>query len=128
MVVFITSFKEAKMHNRPNPQSIARWQPKGFDYPELQMLAPFREDGSPILWKQMGPDQYKDEYMKAIGSRFYDQIRPWLQQLKATEDVSLCCWCDETRTWCHGTIVGRIIESTRPDIDVVYLAGRPGVF
>ena len=116
------------MHNRPNQQSIARWQPKGSDLSELRLLAPFREDGSPIYWQNITPEKYREEYMAAIGSRYYDQIRPWLQQLKASESVTLCCWCDETRTWCHGTLVGRIIESGRPDIDVVYLAGRPGVF
>lgn len=111
------------MHDRPNPQSIARWQPKDSNLPELKMWAPFRADGTPIYWKQISPEQFKDEYMKAIGSRFYEQIQPWMKQLKASDELTLVCWCstENGRMFCHAELVGQIIESARPDIEVVYL-------
>lgn len=123
MTIFITSFQNARKNDMPNPVSIARWEPAGFDFPVLLMWAPFREDGTPIYWKSMTPERYKAEYMKAIGSRFYDQIQPWLKQLKATESMTLTCWCSTKngRTFCHGQLVGQIIESARPDIEVVYV-------
>ena len=125
LTIYITSFVDAKRRGRPNATSIARYQPAGFDYPELRMLAPFREDDSPIYWKEYTAETFKDEFMKALASRF-DRIQMWARGLRMNDDLTLCCWCDSTRSWCHSTLVGQILESLRPDIEIVYLDGRPG--
>ncbi|SMB96816.1 hypothetical protein SAMN00808754_1668 [Thermanaeromonas toyohensis ToBE] len=109
---------------RATPYSVARWQPRGYRYPELRVLAPLLPDGRPI--KRVSPDKYLDLYAGALASRWQDVKKTvsWLKKV----DAALCCWCNPERQkgyeklFCHTILIGFLLEEA--GVPVVYLDGR----
>lgn len=104
-MIYLQSFFSSP---RAEAFSVARWQPRGFSYPEIRCLAPFDADGRPI--RGLSPERYLEVYAVALASR-WPEIRRALEYLKR-RDVSLLCWCNPERQrgypklFCHTILVG----------------------
>lgn len=120
MMIYLQSFFSKPL---ATPYSVARWQPQGYDYPELTPFIPIL-DGRPI--KGVPPDAYLELYAKALASR-WDAVRHVVKWLRG-KDVTLCCWCNPSRQkhyerlFCHTILIGFLLE--KAGIEVMYLDGR----
>lgn len=134
MKVYLTSFVKSVEYNCPK-YSVARRQPKGFNYPELKFLAPISSTGE-ILRLSTFPNDPVANYAIALKEAYkyrWDVIKSWLCSL--SEDIALCCWCPYSKSTqrqlkeygvfvCHTGLVGQMIRKWRPDIEVVLDSDR----
>ncbi len=126
--VILTSFREAKNHDCIK-FSIARWQPKGYKYPELRWLMPYYADGKPIIG--IPPDEHRLAYESSVltPDNTVAQLVGLISSTEDEETVAFLCWCNPLRQpppkklMCHRILVGYWIEDHYPDIEVVYLDG-----
>lgn len=120
-LIYLQSFFSSP---RAEAFSVARWQPRGFSYPEIRCLAPFDADGRPI--RGLPPERYLEAYAVALASR-WPEVRRALEHFKR-RDVSLLCWCNPKRQrgypklFCHTILIGFLAE--RFGLPVMYLDGR----
>lgn len=133
-MVILTSFKKSKEVIKKlklsidNVYSVARFQPKGYNYKELRFLAAEDEYGNKLLLKDFkNPEkEFKEALKRSYRKKIY-QIVEWLKSLKEEENIVLCCWCpyssqkDNKNHYflCHNGIIGQIIERNRPDITII---------
>lgn len=109
---------------RAAPYSVARWQPKGYDYPSIQALVPFDEYSRPI--RKVPPDEYLELYAAGLRSRRLE-VELAVGFLR-DRDAALCCWCNPQRQkgypklFCHTVLIGFLLESH--GVPVCYLDGR----
>lgn len=89
--------------------SIARSQPKQFDYPAYKNLAPKYS-----TLKLKDPDKYNAKYFEKLKvlspQKVYENIVRWWG-----EDVILCCW-EKAGEWCHRRAVAEWLEDS---LDIV---------
>ncbi|MEW6226517.1 MAG: hypothetical protein AB1700_00250 [Bacillota bacterium] len=120
MVYLQSFFSEPKAE----PYSVARWQPKGYDYPCIQVLAPFDECSWPI--RKVPQDEYLELYAAGLRSRRLE-VELAVGFLR-DRDATLCCWCSPERQkgypklFCHTVLIGFLLESR--GVPVCYLDGR----
>ena len=110
------------------PFSVARWQPKGYNYKIINFLQPNRIDGTAI--KKLPPDQYLIEYCKTLNNNL-ERIKSMVDNLKDNRmDLTFCCWCNLQRQkpyeklFCHTILLGYLFEKLSPETEVVYLDSR----
>lgn len=109
---------------RAKPYSVARWQPRGYNYPELRVFAPLLTDGQPI--RKVPPDVYLELYAEALASR-WGEVKKAVSWLR-NADAALCCWCNPQRQkgyerlFCHTILIGFLLEEA--GVTVAYLDGR----
>ena len=110
------------------PLSVARWQPKHYNYKSIPYLVPKKENGSDI--KHVTPEEYLKEYCKTL-KRNWSSIEKMISNLKNDDrEFTLCCWCNKSRQkqykklFCHTILIGYLIEYLAPEIKVIYLEGR----
>ncbi len=126
--VILTSFRDAKNHHCTK-FSIARWQPKGYSYPELKRLAPYYQDGRPI--KGISPYEFRIAYETNVLTQdsATAQLVSVIASMGYNETIALLCWCNPSRQpppkklMCHRILVGYWIENHCSDVEVVYLDG-----
>ncbi len=127
MKIYLQSFFSA--HKEGKQLSVARWQPKGFDYLTVDFLVPRGVDGRDI--KNLSPEEYLVEYSKVL-YRNGNKVVGFLNKMKekGIDECSFCCWCNTNRQdgydklFCHTILIGYLIEKVCPDIEVIYLDGR----
>jgi hypothetical protein len=129
-MIVLTSFRKAK-HYQGQKFSIARFQPAGFAYPELDFLAATDEHGDKLLLSQFNnplPD-YEQALAKGYKQR-WAKIKAWLESLTEKETIVLCCWCPYSQSTknqirdfgsfcCHSGIIGQMVNKYRPDISIL---------
>lgn len=139
MPVVLTSFQRSKEiirklslagAERIFTYSVARFQPKGFNYEELKFLAANGKNGKLLLRNFKNPVRDYAEALKEGYLSRWNEIKKWLDSLKEEETIILCCWCphssqtnkqiDRFGTFCcHTGLIGKMINKHRPDITVV---------
>ena len=134
-MVILTSFQKSKGFGG-DKFSVARFQPKGFKYPDLLFLAAQDKRG-----QKMALDNYIEPvagFAKALHEAYmsrWNDIEPWLNSLTENKDIVLCCWCpysdsskEEVKLFgtfaCHSGLIGQLINKHRPDITVMLDADR----
>lgn len=130
-MVILTSFKQSVKY--PSEKfSIARIQPKGFNYKELKFLAAIDEKGKKLQLKNLQEDSlngYKETFKRGLKKRWHS-VNAWLNSLSPDKDIVLCCWCPYSESSskqmkeygafaCHSGLIGQMIRKNRPDIQVV---------
>jgi hypothetical protein len=125
MRVVLTSFRDSV--NWAGPKfSTARWQPKGFKYPELPFLAPWDPDNGRKM-VHLEPGVFREKYERLL-ERNAGEIRAFFEQ-RNDEQIVLCCWCHPRRQrgyerlYCHTILLGYWIERNL-GLDVVMADGR----
>ncbi len=126
--VLLTSFRDAPKHDCVK-YSIARWQPKGCNYPSLKRLAPHYANGLAI--KNLPPDEYRLAYETSVLSQdsAISELAALVGSVMDGETIALLCWCNPSRQpppkklMCHRILVGYWIEDHVPFMNVVYLDG-----
>ena len=136
-MIILTSFKRSKEImkqlniNRGNIYSVARWQPKGYNYKELPFLSATDKNGSKLLLRNF--ENPVEDYANALREGYkarWEEIKRWLDSLDNDKDIILTCWCPySTQTQkqikeygtfcCHTGLIGKMINKNRPDITVV---------
>ncbi len=134
-MVILSSFKKSgKVMERLGMEkdgvfSVARFQPKGMRFKELEFLSATDEHGNPLRLRHLSPEEYKEAYRQKLKSR-WKEVKMWLEDLREEEDIVLLCWCPHSRSsakllekegrfFCHTGLIGRLINNYRPDITVV---------
>ena len=132
MPVLITSFKMSPQYRYTfNVFSVARFQPKGFNYPELPFLAAKGPDGEKLLLRDFVDPL--DGYKKALFAGYTARkrsVKTWLQNLDPDENIVLACWCPYSSSSrrqlarfgtfaCHTGLIARMINKHRPDVNVI---------
>jgi len=125
--VVLTSFHRARKMEGAK-FSICRFQPAGFDYPELRFLAAEDANGHRIRLQDAGDlDRFVELYRQGIANR-WREVKAWLDSLKPdAKPTLLLCWCpfsEQTRAsvkasdsfLCHSGLVGKLINMHRPDV------------
>ncbi len=87
MIVVLTSFKQSTKLSGLK-YSIARWQPKQYSYPELDIFT------HPYMLRDFGGDV--QAFYGAVSSLFQTrlyEIEQWLEQSTDSYPSILCCWC-----------------------------------
>lgn len=130
-MVILTSFKQSVKY--PGEKySIARIQPKGFNYKELKFLAAIDEKGKKLQMENIQDDTlnvYKEALRRGLKKRWH-LVNAWLNSLSHDKDIVLCCWCPYSESSskqmkeygtfaCHSGLIGQMIRKNRPDIQVV---------
>ena len=96
MRVVLTSFRDSVNWEGPK-FSTARWQPRGFEYPELQFLAPWDPDtGKKMV--HLEPDVFREKYERIL-EKNASQIKTFFEE-RDDDQIVLCCWCHQARQ--HG--------------------------
>lgn len=109
--------------------SIARWQPKGCNFPTLNYLAPYKSFGIPI--KGIQPNEYRMQYEHYVlsDSAIQHTLRKFILSMNDDESVAFMCWCNPSRQstheklFCHRILVGYWIEENIPGVEVIYEDG-----
>lgn len=125
MKVYLTSFWDRDIINNPKIQkySIARWQPKRFNFKELNFFKPILA-GYPIT--KVAPEYYIHLYAQAL-RRNYGKISDWF--FKQKKDTALLCWCNNRRqerfenVMCHTIIAGWVLEDLNNDLSNEFIYG-----
>ena len=134
-MIVITSFKESVNIRKyqsfidANTYSVARFQPKHFDYIQLHFLSAKDVNGNRLrLTGENKFQTYKSKLLEYYKTQKSD-IHNWLKSLRNDDKDLICCWCPYSNTTknqmnvfgtfvCHTGIVGQLINVARPDIDV----------
>jgi hypothetical protein len=134
-MIILTSFKESRnilkrsAFSDASCYSVARFQPAGFNYPELPFFFAVDIHGNKLsLTRSGGLDEYKKELNAYYGSIWVD-ITDFVRGLDPDETNMFCCWCphashskEQMRIYntfvCHTGLVGRAIQYIRQDIDI----------
>lgn len=109
---------------KAEPYSVARWQPKGYNYPSVQVLVPFDEFGRPI--RKVPPGEYLELYAAGLRARRLE-VELAVEFLR-NRDATLGCWCNPERQkghsklFCHTVLIGFLLENR--EVPVCYLDGR----
>lgn len=121
--VVLTSFRDApKIPDVGEKYSIARWQPKGCNYPRFPVAI------QPYFERHLSPPDYQVKY-EALLKRNYDDLYAFFSTLCPQETMTLLCWCNLDRQkgydklYCHRILVGYWIEKNFPSYTVVYRDG-----
>lgn len=119
--VLITSFRRSKTLDFAT-YSVAVYQPKGFNYPELTMLK-ILDGGRWIMPHNfIRFDEPLHAYHQALRNLYHEReqhIRAWLAEDSLA--VAICCWCPyekaaqrQLKEWgtfvCHTSVVGEILQ------------------
>lgn len=125
--VILTSFHRGK-RLQGDKFSICRFQPAGFELPELRFLAAEDSYGQKLRIKDAGgPEKFAQLYREALVSR-WKEVKDWLDSLRqATCPIILLCWCpfsEETRIsvktdgtfFCHSGLIGKLINRQCPEV------------
>lgn len=125
--VILTSFHRAKKM-QGQKFSICRFQPAGFEFPELRFFAAEDVQGQRIRIGDVGgAERFAELYREALVSRWKD-VKDWLDSLRsAPGPVLLLCWCpfsEETRVsiktgdtfLCHSGLIGKLINRHCPEV------------
>jgi hypothetical protein len=130
-MVILTSFKQSVKY--PGEKfSIARIQPKGFNYKELKFLAAIDDKGKKLQLKNLQEDSlngYKEALKRGLKKRWH-LVKSWLDSLSSDKDIILCCWCPYSESSskqmneygafaCHSGLIGRMVRGKRPDIQII---------
>lgn len=121
-MILLTSFK--KKPNSFTGISVARWQPRGYRFPVIKMLAPIDRYGDPLTGFK-DHQEYRRLYKAALSDRS-EAIHSWLASLSTKIDLALCCWCtiEQQRLkgyetiMCHTILLAHTIKRYRPDVMV----------
>jgi hypothetical protein len=121
-MILITSFK--KKPKFITGISISRWQPRGFNFASLKLLAPIDRFGK-RLEGFLDHNEYRKLY-KAVLMERKAAVEAWLETLDRNKDIALVCWCNIEQQrlkgyetiMCHSILVGNTIKKHRPDIMV----------
>lgn len=128
--VILTSFDRADKH--PGHKfNIARWQPNGRAYRDLQWLAPRDVDDGADL-KHLEPDIFREKYENVLDHWGWATRQFFIGCLGTVglSQIVLCCWCNFRRQaqyeklYCHSILLGYWLEDNIPGIKVHYLEGR----
>lgn len=108
--------------------SICRFQPAGYEFPELRFLAAEDARGQRLRIGDVGgAERFAELYREALASR-WKQVRDWLDSLRsASGPILLLCWCpfsEETRVsvkasssfLCHSGLIGKLINRHCPEV------------
>jgi len=125
--VILTSFHRSR-RMRGQKFSICRFQPAGFEFPELRFLAAEDACGQRLRIGDVGgAEQFAELYREALASR-WKEIRDWLDGLrKSPGPALLLCWCpfsEETKAsvktggsfLCHSGLIGKLINKHCPEV------------
>lgn len=125
--VILTSFHRAKKM-QGQKFSICRFQPAGFEFPELRFFAAEDARGQRIRIGDVGgAERFAELYREALVSR-WKEVKDWLDSLRrAPGPVLLLCWCpfsEETRVsvktggtfLCHSGLIGKLINRHCPEV------------
>ncbi len=124
--IILTSFHRAKrMHG--NKFSICRFQPAGFELPELRFFAAEAANGQKLRIRDAGgPEKFAQMYREALESR-WKEVKDWLNSIRrANSPIILLCWCpfsEETKVsiktdgnfYCHSGLIGKLINRHCPE-------------
>ncbi|MBE0427682.1 MAG: hypothetical protein IBX72_13700 [Nitrospirae bacterium] len=130
MAVILTSFEESKKLSCPK-FSVSVYQPRGFKYPALKFLTATDKDGNKLHLKDLSQDTVK-EYEEKLREKYkvmWSSIDAWMKSLRPDDEIALCCWCPHSNTsrkhiekhgrfFCHTSLIGKMVEKYRPDIEV----------
>jgi len=107
--------------------SICRFQPAGFELPELRFLAAEDANGQKLRIKDDGgPERFAQLYREALASR-WNEVKDWLDSIRrAPGPILLLCWCpfsEETKAsvksdgtfLCHSGLVGKLVNRQCPE-------------
>ena len=135
MPVILSSFKRyghlaRYLGYKPRAYSVARYQPRGSCFPELDFLAPPSEMSVP---RNHGAFEdylafYESGLKQAYAER-WSEIKGWLDSLERDDVTALLCWCPYTDLAeeqsiqfgsfaCHTGLIGKMLNRHRPDIEV----------
>lgn len=129
MAIILTSFNRSKEIDGLK-FSISRFQPKGFQLPELNFLAAVDRDGKKMLLRNyIDPIRGYEKALRDAYKERWDRIKKWLDELSSAKDIVLCCWCPYSQATkeqiqvfgyfaCHSGLIGLMIEKHRPDIKI----------
>jgi hypothetical protein len=92
--------------------SISNSEPDGTNIPNLGIFVPEWTAVSQFK-KDKDWDKYVASYRELCRSR-WSQIKIWLDGLDPSIPQTLCCWEPEP-TYCHRSLVAKIVEKYRPD-------------
>ena len=108
--------------------SICRFQPAGFELPELRFFAAEDARGQRLRIEDVGgAERLADLYRDALASR-WKEVKDCLDSLRsAPGPILLLCWCpfsEETKTsvktvgtfLCHSGLVGKLINKHCPEV------------
>jgi len=120
MHIYTSSFWRARIlspGNKLQPISIARSQPRGFDYPEVSELAPSGRLLHDYKAGRVTKPQYVAEYNLMLSIVDFHDI---LQQIRAKagdNEAVLCCW-EQPGDFCHRHVVAGDSIRARQKLDV----------
>ncbi len=125
--VILTSFHRSQ-RMQGQKFSICRFQPAGFDLPELRFLAAEDSRGRKLQIKDAGgPEKFAELYRESLASR-WKEVKDWLDSIrKAPSPILLLCWCpysEETKVsvktggtfLCHSGLIGKLINKHCPEV------------
>ena len=126
--VILTSFHRSK-RMEGEKFSICRFQPAGFNFPELRFFSAEDASGNRLRIRDIASSQeFAVQYRQALASRWV-QVRDWLADLQSSHGrtILLLCWCpysEDTRSavknggtfLCHSGLIGKLINKHCPDV------------
>jgi hypothetical protein len=129
-MIILSSFKNSSKY-LCQKYSVSRWQPAGFNYPELLFLAPFDNQGRKILLRDSinSLEGYRKAFIGGYVAR-WEEVKPWLDSLIPETNMVLCCWCPYSKpsreqlkkfgTYaCHLGLIAQLIEMSNPEIEII---------
>lgn len=119
-MILLTSFK-----NLPKnifAYSVSRWQPRGFNLPELKFLAPLDMFGRKLEGFN-SHHEYRRLYKATLETR-KKAIENWIKGIDSRKTFALICWCNSLQQaargystiMCHTLLIGFSIAKRRKDI------------
>lgn len=129
VTIYISSFKRSSRY--PGEKfSVATFQPTGYNYSQLAVLAPYGCDGRRLRFS-MFPENPKEEYEKAFRAAYKSRwvhIKKWMNSISS--DIVLCCWCPYSSSakeqikqhgyfCCHNGLIAKMLVRHRPDLEIV---------
>jgi hypothetical protein len=125
--VILTSFHRSQ-RIQGQKFSICRFQPAGFELPELRFFAAEDANGRKLQIRDVGgPEKFAELYREALASR-WNEVKGWLDFIRrAPSPILLLCWCpfsEETKAsvktggtfLCHSGLVGKLINLHCPEV------------
>lgn len=127
-MLYTASFFQPENHHG-QVFSIARSQPKGFNFPQLSFLAPSEKLLNSWKYENISEETYTSYYRQEIAAN-WTQVKRWLDSLDSAVDITLLCWektgLSDGKSFCHRNLVGLIVQKWRADCwggsDVLYVA------